>query len=98
MIIGDNKMEEKKKSTIRTIIKIIILVVIIAWIGLFFIDYFRARNKQTPLICLKEETKEYEDGTVYSCTSLGYKMYVYNRKSISASMEFGPLFIKERTE
>lgn len=80
------------------IIKIAVLAIIIIWIFLFFIDYFRARQEKTPLFCIHEETKEYDDGTVYSCTGLGYKMYKYDRASINASVEFGPFFIKERTE
>ena len=79
-------------------IKVVLLAIIIIWIIIFFIDYFRARQSKTPLFCISEETKEYDDGTVYSCTGLGYKMYKYNRSSIDATIEFGPFFIKERTE
>lgn len=80
------------------IIKVVILALIIIWIIIFFIDYFRARQSKEPIFCLSEQTKEYEDGTVYSCTGLGYKMYKYDRSSIDASVEFGPFFIQERTE
>lgn len=80
------------------IIKIVVLALIIIWIVIFFIDYFRARQSKEPIFCLSEQTKEYEDGTVYSCTGLGYKMYKYDRASIDASVEFGPFFIQERTE
>ncbi len=80
------------------IIKIVVLALIIIWILIFFIDYFRARQAKEPIFCLSEQTKEYEDGTVYSCTGLGYKMYKYDRASIDASVEFGPFFIQERTE
>ena len=80
------------------VIKVVLLAIIIIWIIIFFIDYFRARQSKTPLFCISEETKEYDDGTVYSCTGLGYKMYKYNRSSVDATVEFGPFFIKERTE
>ena len=88
----------KTKVKKSDIIKIVILALIIIWIIIFFIDYFRARQSKTPLFCISEETKEYDDGTVYSCTGLGYKMYKYNRSSVDATIEFGPFFIKERTE
>ncbi len=87
-----------KKNKVGDIIKIAILAFIIIWIIIFFIDYFRARQAKTPLFCISEETKEYDDGTVYSCVGLGYKMYKYDRDSVEASVEFGPFFIKERTE
>lgn len=80
------------------VIKVVLLAIIIIWIIIFFIDYFRARQSKTPLFCISEETKEYDDGTVYSCTGLGYKMYKYDRSSVDATVEFGPFFIKERTE
>ena len=89
-------MKEKVKK--GDIIKIVVLALIIIWIIIFFIDYFRARQSKTPIFCLSEQTKEYDDGTVYSCTGLGYKMYKYDLASIDASIEFGPFFIKERTE
>lgn len=88
----------KTKVKKSDVIKVILLAIIIIWIIIFFIDYFRARQSKTPLFCISEETKEYDDGTVYSCTGLGYKMYKYNRSSIDATIEFGPFFIKERTE
>ena len=88
----------KAKIKKGDIIKIVVLALIIIWILIFFIDYFRARQSKEPIFCLSEQTKEYEDGTVYSCTGLGYKMYKYDRASIDASVEFGPFFIQERTE
>ena len=83
------------------ILKYVILTLVIAWIQLlylFFVDYFRARQSKDLLFCIKEETKNYPDGTVSSCTSLGYKMYRYNRTSVNRTIEFGPFFIKEKTK
>ena len=88
----------KTKIKKGDVIKVVLLAIIIIWIIIFFIDCFRARQSKTPLFCISEETKEYDDGTVYSCTGLGYKMYKYNRSSVDATIEFGPFFIKERTE
>ena len=88
----------KTKVKKGEVIKVVLLAIIIIWIIIFFIDYFRARQSKTPLFCISEETKEYDDGTVYSCTGLGYKMYKYDRSSVDATVEFGPCFIKERTE
>ncbi len=94
----ENSVIDKKKISKGDIIKIIVLAVIIVWIICFFIDYFRARQSKNPIFCIAEETKTYDDGTVYSCTGLGYKMYRYNRTSIGTNLEFGPFFISERTK
>ena len=42
-------MEKVKKSDI---IKVIVLAIIIIWIIIFFIDYFRARQSKTPIFCI----------------------------------------------
>lgn len=90
----ENRINLKKGE----IIKIIVLALVIIWISCFFIDYFRARQSKKPIFCISQSTKKYDDGEVYSCTGLGYKMYKYDRTSIPASLEFGPFFIKERTK
>lgn len=84
----------KKKSDI---IKVAILAIVIIWIICFFIDYFRARQSKLPLFAVCE-IKQYDDGYVRACTGLGYKMYKYDRASISTKVEFGPFFIKEKKQ
>ena len=73
-------MKEKIRANKSDIIKIVILSIVIIWIFCFFIDYFRARQSKKPLFCITQNTKTYDDGTVYSC--MGYKMYKYERPSI----------------
>ena len=87
-------MKEKIRANKSDIIKIVILSIVIIWIFCFFIDYFRARQSKKPLFCITQNTKTYDDGTVYSCTGMGYKMYKYERASIPTKLEFGPFFIK----
>ncbi len=84
-------------SKVMNVLKYVILGLVIAWIILFFIDYIRARQSKNLLFCIYENTNKYDDGTVYSCTGLGYKLYRYNRTSINRTIEFGPFFIKEKT-
>ena len=84
-----------KKGLILSL-KILVLVLIAAWVIIVFIDYFKTRNDQKPLFCIKETTYKYDDGKTYECIGLGYKMYKYERTSINAT-EFGPIFIEQRT-
>ena len=83
------------KKIIVNSIKVFIILLIIVWIVIIFVDYFKAKDGDNLRFCIKEELKTYDDGTVYICTGLGYKAYRYERKSISA-VEFGPFFIQER--
>ncbi len=88
-------MKSKFLSKKSDIIKVAILAIVIIWIICFFVDYSRARQSKLPIFAVCE-TIEYDDGHVKACTGLGYKMYKYDRTSISTKVEFGPFFIKEK--
>lgn len=83
------------KRIIENIVKVLVILLIIAWIVIIFIDYFRVGQGKNPKFCLTEEVIKYEDGETYKCVGLGYKMFRYNRKC--SGIEFGPFFIKELT-
>lgn len=89
--------DDKKKNTIIKILDIVLWVILIGWMVIVFMDYYRVTNEKEPKFCIKEETIQYEDGTVESCTGLGYKVYEYKRDSFKA-IEFGPFWAKDRSE
>ena len=78
------------------IFKIILIALIVSWVTVVFVDYFRNMDSKDPIFCLKKEVKKYEDGEVYICTGLGYKAFRYERKSLHGT-GFGPFFTKEQT-
>ena len=86
------------KSKIITILKVLVLVVIIAWMVLFVVDYFRARGGEKPLVCLSESTKTNSKGTYYQCVSLGYKYFEYDGSDRLPGYGFGAAFIKNEIE
>lgn len=83
------------KKLIITTIKIAVLVFLFIWIVIVFTDYFRVRNGNDPMFCLSEQIKDYDDGTTYICTGLGYKMIRYNRTKCQPATVFGPFIIKD---
>lgn len=83
-----------KKGLLVTL-KLIALGLLVGWVIIIFIDYFQTRKDKKPLFCIKETTYNYDDGETYECIGIGYKMYRYDRDSISAT-EFGPIFIEQR--
>lgn len=93
--INNSKEPFFTKAKIIFLLKILVIVLVMVWIIIVFVDYMKARKGETPIFCLSEETKMYSDGTTYSCTGLGYKIYNYDRSF--KAVEFGPFFIKERT-
>ena len=94
----DFKEEKKdKKNIFIKILDILLWIILIGWMAIVFMDYYRVTNEKEPKFCIKEETIQYEDGTVESCTGLGYIVYEYNRDSFDA-IEFGPFWAKDRSD
>ena len=87
-------MKDVKNKPI-VILKIVVLISVFFWIVMIFTDYFRVRQDKDPRFCVVEKTIEYENGSTYICTGIGYKAVRYNRSCLTAT-EFGPIFIKER--
>ena len=83
---------------IFNIIKIIIIIIVVAWIGLFITDYLRAQKSEKPLFCLNEQNAEINGGTYYSCTSFGYKFYKYENPDAESKIGFGPAFVENEYE
>lgn len=75
---------------------ILISIIVLCWASIVVIDYYKAMKDQKLIFCISENTKKYDDGTVYECDGVGYKFFKYDRDSVKAT-EFGPFFIEEKT-
>ena len=85
--------EEKEKSLGKKIFDIVFWVCITVLAIIWLTDFFRIQNDKDPMFCLAHKTHKFNDGTVEECTGLGYKIYDYNRESLTAH-QFGPFFAK----
>lgn len=81
------------KKTLGILFKVLIVTIVVIWIGLIGVEYFRYQDNEPMLVVLKEETIPYEDGHVYVYYGLGYKEIIYERKSLYGK-QFGHIFIK----
>lgn len=91
------KREKGEKSLASRIINVVLWIVLFAWMALVFTDFMKVHNENEPKFCWwNKETTNYDDGTVSTCTGLGYKVINYKRESFKA-IEFGPFWIKDRT-
>lgn len=88
--------KEKEKPLFTKIMNIVLWVILLAWMAICLVDFFKVTNEKEPIFCLKKETTVYSDGEVHSCLGLGYKVYNYERESYSA-IEFGPFWSKDRS-
>lgn len=88
--------ENKKEMKFVVTINVILFIILFSWLGICMTDFIKTRNNEKPMFCIKEKTKNYSDGSVYSCTGLGYKVFYYNRKSISGK-EYCPFWSKDKS-
>ena len=72
-----------KKNPVLKVISIILWLLILAWLVVVIFDFYKVSQEEDPVFCISKETITYDDGTVDLCTGLGYKVYNYNRASIS---------------
>ena len=77
------------------LLKVIAVSLVVGWITLIVIEYFRYQNNEPMLVVLKSDTLSYDDGHVYVYYGLGYKSITYERNSLYGK-EFGHIFIGVR--
>lgn len=68
------------KKTVKTIIKIL-LILIILWLIAFGIDYYRCSNLKEPIFVIQsiqDQLGTFDGSEMFSCHCLGYKVY-YSR-------------------
>lgn len=85
------------KEATKLVLRICLFLVIALWVSIMLVDFVRTKKEKKPLFCITKHTYQYEDGKTDECIGLGYKVYRYERKSITAN-EFGPIFIKQRVD
>lgn len=89
--------EKKTANPIAKIFDIVLWLGLLSWGAVCLYDYYNVANNNNAKFCIKSETKTYEDGTVTTCTGLGYKAYYYNMKN-QKGKDFGPFWIKSRMQ
>lgn len=85
---------EMTKKILNIAFWVVFALLMIVWIT----DFFRVRAEKDPVFCIRKTTHTYDDGIVKECLGLGYKVYKYERESLKEALEFGPFFIKIRSE
>ena len=89
-------LDEKEKSLFSKVMNVMLWIVLIIWMGICLVDYFRTTNNKEPIMCLSKQRITYSDGYVDECTGLGYKVYNYRRASMNGN-QYGPFWIKDRS-
>ncbi len=87
------KKNTEKKSIAKKIFDVVFWVVIIGLAIIWVTDFINVQNDKDPIFCISQKTHTFDDGTVEECVGLGYKVYDYNRTSLSYGRQFGPFFI-----
>lgn len=90
------KKDLSEKSMISRAINVLLWVILLAWMSACVWDFINVKTDKDPIFCINKTTTNYSDGTVDTCTGLGYKVFYYKRDSFKGR-EFGPFWKKDRT-
>jgi len=91
--IVEETKQEKTKRIAKKVWDIVFWVGIVVLAIIWLTDFIQVQNEEEPKFCLVNKTHKFEDGTVDECVGLGYKVYIYNRDSISNARQFSPFFV-----
>ncbi len=85
---------------IKKIVGALVTIVLVAWLVMFVMDFFSAKEGKRPMFCLDEVTVNYDGGVYNKCISFGYQYYEYvaNSSEGESGYGFGPSFIKPDIE
>lgn len=89
-----NSRRDGERTLVGKIINIVLWVVVLAWMAICITDYIKVQNEEKPIFCLNKETVKYDDGNVYVCNGLGYKVYNYDRECFQA-LQYGAFWTKD---
>lgn len=82
---------------VKKIFNVVFWVVIVGLLIVWITDFIMVKNEKDPIFCLSTKIHTYEDGKVTECVGLGYKVYNYERSSMSTAVQFSPFFIGMKT-
>jgi hypothetical protein len=89
-----NSRQDGERTLFGKILNIFLWVVVLGWMAICVVDFIKVQNEKEPIFCLTKKTTKYDDGNVYACTGLGYKVYNYDRNCFQA-LQFGPFWTKD---
>ena len=82
---------------VKKIISIVVTILVVGWLALVFVDYFKVTNDKEAQFCIKRETiKTGDNSKTERCTGLGYVADRYYEEDQLAGYEFRPFFIKSK--
>ena len=87
------KKNTEKTNIAKKIFDVVFWIVIVGLAIIWITDFINVKNDKDPIFCISQKTHTFDGGTVEECVGLGYKVYDYNRTSLSYGRQFGPFFI-----
>lgn len=97
-----NKLIRKEKSKrlvniiFSKLFSFIFSILIIGWIAICLIDFFKVQDGKNPIFCLKTETIKLNEGSIEKCLGAGYKILNFEKDdSCHVKLTFGPFWLKD---
>ncbi len=83
----------RKLKKLKRVLEVFFLLLLITWIGFFLTDYIRYEKGKSPIITLKKQVIELDNGTITEYLSFGYVFRTYDLTS-DHKVEMTPFWIK----
>ena len=66
----------RKLKKLKRVLEVFFLLLLITWIGFFLTDYIRYEKGKSPIITLKKQVIELDNGTITEYLSFGYSAII----------------------
>lgn len=101
-MIKEEKRNSSERSPFQRVMNVILWIVVIAWMAVCVLDFITVHDEKEPKFCISKSSIKYDDkassdGEASVCYGAGYKVYKYTKGSCNGALEFGPFWIKPRT-
>lgn len=96
--VSTSDKNQETKRIVKIILNVVFWVAIVGLMIVWLTDFIMTKNSKEPIFCISNKTHVFDDGTVEECTGLGYKIYNYDRSSMSDAVQFSPFFVKMKNK
>lgn len=100
-LIRKEKRSDGINSFVSKLFSFIFTILVLAWITICLVDFFKVQDGHKPTFCLKNESIDVtvggtKAGSIDKCTGLGYKVLRFDKlDKCNVKMIYGPFWLKD---
>ena len=100
-LIRKEKRADGFNSFVSKIFSFIFTILVLSWITICLVDFFKVQDGHKPAFCLKNDSLEVTEGgtkkgSIDKCVGLGYKVLRFDKLyGCNVKMIYGPFWLKD---